>query len=188
MEKQQIVKSGRQIALFMGQVIIFFLCLGYINFVYYETIAPDESVKDVFQPTTCTVMQKRLSEAGNLIRSYRADFLLSYSVNNNQYQGWVTGNGLDLSFTTNKNSQQDLFDQYSIGENYPCWFNPADPRMIVLVLRHNWMSTLPLLIPSIIAVIFFYYIMRSIFIFMGIMTVKTREIRKKRKAQRENKR
>jgi len=181
MDKNQVINTGRNLITFIVQVAVFFLCLGYIEFMYLQNIAPDKEVKETYTPTTCALTQKHLSTKGHLVHHYRSDFLLSYLINGKQIQSWATGNGLDFSFTTDQASQEDALSQYNIGQTYDCWVNPENPYLVVLVMRHDWTSTFPLLLPSVIAVIVFYYILRSILIFLGLVRIKAHEINDRRK-------
>lgn len=185
MEKTQVVNTSRHLFLFAGQLAVFIFCFSFINFFYYENILPDREVKNFYQQTTCTVLQKTLSERGRFFHEYRSDFLVSYTANGRLYRSQATGNGLDQSYTSNRQSQEAALDQFEVGQNFDCWFNPAAPQLVVLVLRHSWTSTFPLLIPTAIAIIAFYYMGRSFFAFLGVATVKTREIREKRKKKKQ---
>lgn len=170
--------SGRAL-LYFAQVIIFILCLSYIEVVYYNNILPDKLVDDDFMQTTCTVQAKELSTSGRMMHRYRANFLVSYMVNDVPRQAWVTGNGLDQAYYSDQAPQEETLRQFDVGSTYQCWYNPESPQMAVLVLRHDWMSTLPLLVPSVIAMIMFYYIVKEALKFFGFISLKAKE-RKKR--------
>jgi len=120
-----------------------------------------------------------MSERGSLIHHYRADFLISYPVNGKIYQAWVTGNGLDQGFFRDKTLQEETLTSFDVGGTYPCWYNPKFPQQAVLVMRHNWSSTLPLAVPTVIAIIAIYYILKGTFQFLGLISFKTRDILKK---------
>ncbi len=178
-------ESGQKIILFVLQTIILIICICYIEFVYYVNINPDKYVKEKYEESSCQILDKKMSMKGHILHEYRADFLVHYSGAGVQYTRWISGNGLDRSFTTDKVSQQDLLDQFDTGNNYLCWYNPDVPSMVVLILRHNWSSTFPLFIPSVIGIIVAYYILQSIFEFLGIATIKTREKIKIKKQQKK---
>ncbi|HVY53902.1 MAG TPA: hypothetical protein VHA13_05225 [Gammaproteobacteria bacterium] len=170
--------SGRAFVYF-AQVIIFIFCLSYIELVYYNNILPDKLVDDEFTQTSCTVQAKQLATIGHKNIRYRANFLISYLVNDTPYQVWVTGNGLDQAYHHDQEAEAETLNQFDVGGSYPCWYNPNSPQIAVLVLRHDWMSTLPLLIPTVIAIIMFYYITKSTLQFFGFIKSKSRE-RKRR--------
>ncbi len=157
-------QTGSRIALLIGQVIVLVLCVSFIAHVYRVNILPDKEVKETFTETTCFVISKRLSSHGHLLHEYRADFLISYNVKGVQYNRWVSGNGLDMSFAQNKSAQSDLLSQFTVGGSYPCWFNPSNPPISLLVQRHNWLSTFPLMIPSVLGIIILYYLIKNLII------------------------
>jgi hypothetical protein len=116
-----------------------------------------------------------------LLPKYRADFRVSYSVHGVQYNKWVSGNGLDYSYIHDKDTQEDILSQFQEGGSYPCWYNPDNTAQIVLVMRHSWSSTFPLMIPSAIAMLMLYYFFQTLFQVMGKATIKVREVQEKRK-------
>lgn len=184
MNTENLLFSGRKLFLFIGQFIVLLLCIWYIEFIYYTNIYPDKIVNDTYEQTDCTIINKVLSERHKLIHGYRADFLVNYGVGNMSYTQWVSGNGLDRSFTSNRVSQETLLSQFDIGVTYPCWYDPKVPQVVVIVLRHNWASTVPLLVPSFVALVMIYYLGKNIFDFLGETTIKVRE-RKRAKKKKE---
>jgi hypothetical protein len=170
--------SGKAL-LYIAQIIIFFLCLGYMDAVYNNNILPDKLVDDDFTQTTCTVMAKELGTKGRMGHHYRANFLISYTANGSNYQTWVTGNGLDQSYFREREAQEETLSQYDIGGSYPCWYSPQTPQLAVLVLRHDWASTLPLLVPTVIAIISLYYIIKGALQFFGFIKLKAAEKKKR---------
>lgn len=175
MDMENFLVSGRKIILFAGQLVILFFCIWYIEFIYYTNIYPDKLVKETYEQTNCIVVNKTLSSKGHLLSSFRADFLVSYTAAGVQYREWISGNGLDRSFTTDRASQESVLDQFDVNATYPCWYNPETPQLIVIALRHNWASTFPLFIPSVIAFIMIYYLARTLFEFLGENAIKLRK-------------
>ena len=178
-------QTRSRIALLIGQCIVLIMCIAYIEYIYTANILPDKEAKESYRQVDCVLISKQLSTRGHLIHTYRADFLVSYNVGGVQYNRWVSGNGLDASFTQNEQEQEDILSQYEIGGTYPCWYNPTNPQLSILVLRHNWLSTFPLLVPSVVATIMLYYILKNLFQIIGTATVKTREIVRERKKHKK---
>ncbi len=168
-------QTGSLIALLIGQLIVLFICAGFINHVYTYNILPDKQAKENYIEDNCFIISKRLNTAGHVIHKYRADFLISYNVNGVQYNRWVSGNGLDISFSDNQGVQEDILSQFDVGGTYPCWYNPGNPQLSILVLRHNWLSTFPLMVPSVIGVIVLYYFLKNVFGLIMIARMRTRE-------------
>jgi|GEM_PF-1351141 len=167
---------GYRILFFLAQIFILVVCIEFMQVLYNNDILPDKLVKETYIQTDCTILSKKLDEKGRLIKQYRADFQVNYLVNDKVYQAAVTGNGLDQAYFHKRQPQQDILDQFVIGSSYPCWYNPQIPQIMVLVLRHNWSSTLPLAIPTIIGLIALYYILKNIFVFLGLLASTTREM------------
>jgi len=163
MDPRNIIDIGRNVILLIGQVAIFFLCIGFIGYIYEENILPDKTVAETYHVTSCTVLNKMLTTKDSVVPRYRADFLLAYAIDGRQYKSTVSGNGLDYAFTTDQASQEEILAEFDINAAYPCWYNPEHPQMLVLVLRHSWSSTFPLAVPSVIALIMLYYIFKMIF-------------------------
>lgn len=173
--RQQLFSPGRQILFFILQLIIFIFCVWYIQFIYYLDILPDKQVRESYLATNCTVLQEKISTQTGLGNSYRADFLVNYSINGMSYQAWVSGNGLNRSFTSDRASQSDILTQFNMGSNYPCWFNPQNPKIVVLVLRHSWTSTFPLLIPCVIGLITLFYLSINLFELLNFFLLRLRK-------------
>jgi hypothetical protein len=170
-----------RIILFFSQLIVVLLCVLYITHIYTMNILPDKQAKETFDETRCTILSEKLEVKGRVFHRYRADFFITYTVDNKPYALWVNGNGLDISFTQNKREQEQIISLFDIGEMYPCWYNPENPSMVVLVQRHNWRSTFPLMVPSVVGVIAFYYMLKSFFLFFGEAKQRSRQIKKIKK-------
>lgn len=171
---------GKQILLLLGQCIILAVCFFYVQRLYVTNILPDKTAKEIFQQTDCFVVSKKLEAKGRFIHLYRADFLISYNVDGIQYNRWVSGNGLDQSFSNDQFGQQKILSQFDVGSTYPCWYNPLDPKIAIIVLRHHWLSTSPLLVPAVIALIVFYYLVKNLFQLIEMASVTRRDIRKEK--------
>lgn len=184
MNAKNFTARRRKIILFAGQFIVLVVCLWFIDYLYYANIYPDKLVKKTFTSSNCAVVKKQLLEKTNIVRRFRADFLVSYAVGGTPYQTWVSANGLDNAFTTDQASQKDQLSQFEVGQTYPCWYNPDVPQIAVLVLRHDWASTFPLFIPTMIALIMSYYLARNFFLFLMPTTARMRLAKKQ---QREKK-
>lgn len=169
-------QTGSRIALLIGQVIVLIICIGYIEYYYFTKILPDKQAKEIYTEASCLLLDKKLTTKGRILRSYRADFLISYNAKGVQYNHWVSGNGLDYSFSRNITAQQNILAQYATGASYPCYYNPDHPEIVVFILRHHWLSTFPLIVPFIVGLITLYYFLKTIFQLVGAATIKTRQV------------
>jgi len=144
----------------------------YFNYVYYFNIYPDKRVKEDFTETTCLIVNKFLDQKGHIVPRYRAHFLINYIYQNRAYTQWVSGNGLDMAYSANQAEQEELVAQFNLNSSYQCWVNPENPQISVLVLRHDWLSTTPLILPTIIMLTVFYYLFTNIAAILAIRRAK----------------
>lgn len=180
MDFRKLVIGGR-LVFFVIHILIVMACITFIDLYYKNNILPDKLVQETFIENSCVVTEKKLSTKGHIIHRYRADFMVSYQVGDTPYHSWVTGNGLDIAYYRHRDVQEDALTQFSVGASYPCWYNPKYPQIAVLVLRHDFTSTVPLLVPTIISIIAMFYILKGILQFFGVLSSKTREIIKKKR-------
>lgn len=148
--------------LLLSLVCILLSCIGYIQYIYTFNILPDKRVQQDFIKTQCFLISKKLNIKGHFFRSYRADFLVSYTVNGVNYSRWLSGNGLDKSYNRTGNEQEDILSQFEVGGAYSCYYNPSNPKQAVLVFRHDWLSTFPLMIPAAFSALAFYYLVKNL--------------------------
>jgi len=163
MVSKYLSSKGSRLALLVFQLVVILLCASYIEYTYYTDIYPERQVKKVFTQTDCTIINERLSQKGNVITQYRADFLISYNVKGVQYNRWVSGDGLEMLYTPDKSSQDKLLVKFQVGQTYSCWFNPLLPQVSVLVAKNDWRPALPLFIPLVIGLIALYGLFKNIF-------------------------
>ena len=163
--------------LLIGQIIVLLICVGYVDYFYYKNIYPDKRAKEMFQQTTCTLLNKKLNiqqDQTDELR-YRADFLVSYVVAGTQYKRWVSGNGLNTIFTERRVPKEEVLSRFTVGGTYACWYDPDNPSVAILVMRHYWFSTFPLIFPALIGVITFYFFLTNILDLLGDAIVRFRE-------------
>lgn len=144
----------------MGQVLILVSCLLYIDYLYHTTVLPEFKAQNEYTRTQCFVMSKKLSrKKGFVADKYRAEFLLSFAANGTQYNRWVSNRGLDMSYTRDSSDSSSALTHFRVGANYQCWYNPQDPEMVLLVPRKSSAVLMPLLIPAIIGMVAFYFLL-----------------------------
>lgn len=159
--------SSSKILLMVVQAMLLLACVAYIYFIYYANISPDKHARNAYEQTQCTIEQARIQTAKKIVALFRIDFFVTYVAQGVRYQNVETsGNGLDRSFTTDEKSQAQLLQQFTVGSIHPCWYNPANPKMVILVHRHNGSATFRLFIPAMIGIIMLYYLIRRIFYFL----------------------
>lgn len=182
MKLHELSPITRYLFLLIGQILLVVLCIGCIEFIYYRDILPDKVVSETYIETQCTIVDEQVEKRGKIVPLYRANFLINYtSTEGNSYNTWVSGNGLDQTFSTDKTMQEDVLDEYDIGQVYPCWYNPQAPEIAVLVLRQSWASTFPLFIPSVILLIVLYFVWRTVSQLLEAIAEKKQEHLNQRK-------
>lgn len=145
----------------LAQFLIFLCLFIYLDYVYLANMRPDMLAKENFLRTECFVMSKKLSTKGKFYRRFRADFLINYHANGVQYNRWVSGNGLDMTYTGNNASQEKLLSNFDNGKNYSCWYDPANAERVTLVQRSSWFSLQGFIFPALAALITVYYFFRN---------------------------
>ncbi len=124
------------------------------------TLLPDLRVSSTFVPTQCTIVASKMTTSDESYGvGYRANFYVSYLVNDAVVKSAVAANGLDFISNPDQSSQQLYLDQYKIGQQYPCWYSSRTSDVAVLVLRHDWSAAYALIIPSaVFLVVLFYFV------------------------------
>jgi hypothetical protein len=150
------------ILLLAGQLALLVLSIIFIYYFYSHDIAPDKRVAEEFINTKCRIVDENITQSSGPYHRYRAEFRLEYSSNTGETEGIASANGIDFSYSGDLATQQAYLDEFEKGSIYPCWYNPKKTTEVVLVLRHSWYSTLPLILPSLIAIIMFFYVIKSI--------------------------
>lgn len=111
----------------------------------------------MWRATTCTILAKDIgstSGSGNSKPSYRAEITFRHEVGGTEYRcatwdSWALSGGYGGG---SYKYYERLLGRYEVGRTYPCWYNPDDPTMAVLV-RHvrplYLLSVLPLALTAI---------------------------------------
>lgn len=161
MSNADLKNLGKKIFKLLVQFLILLAAFIYIDYIYFSNILPDQHVRESFRETECLLLSKKLSTKGKIFRRARAEFLVSYHANGAQYNRWVSGNGLDMFYTMNIASQEQMLAEYQNGRKYPCWYNPDNAESAVLALRHSWFSLYFLLVPSLAGLIALILFLRN---------------------------
>lgn len=182
-----LLERRNRFILLLGQIIVLVICLYIIIFIYHADILPDVQAKQTFKHSECYLISKRLNVSGGFFTPYRAEFLISYEAKGTRYNTWVSGNGLDFSFNQSRVDEESILSQFVVGNHYSCWYNPVKPEKAMLLLRHDWVSTAPLIIPAVIGMIVFYFLIKNIFYVIRLSTFKNPFTFKKRKKSKKSK-
>ncbi len=126
---------------------IFFLigCGGAVVIVA-TLIFPEFQANRRFVAHTCVVLQKRIAEKPSEDgMSYRPEFLIAYELKGKKYQVWT----YDVAgvYSSGRADKEAVLEQFTVGQEYPCWYAPWNPTTAVLVLGYTWWFWLVLLVP-----------------------------------------
>ena len=165
-------RTSKRVFFLLLQFLILLGSFIYLDFIYMSNVRPDQFIKQTFVKTDCLIMSKKLSTKGKYIRRSRADFLINYHAKGVQYNRWVSGNGLDMSYSRNGQSQEQLLSDYKVGGNYGCWYNPENSEVAVLVLRQGWSLAYPLVLPAVVGLMALLLFMKNGLILLGIVRPK----------------
>ncbi|HTM63608.1 MAG TPA: hypothetical protein VL360_03805 [Gammaproteobacteria bacterium] len=162
-------QTGNRILILLAQFVILLCFIIYFDFLYFTNFRPDIQAEQNFQQSQCLVMSKKLVTRGKFFKRYRAEFLVNYHANGAQYNRWVSGNGLDNSYSHNETSQEVILSNYDNGVNYQCWYDPKNAEKIILLFRQNWYSLYSFILPGIAGLIVLLFFCKSTLVFMRMM-------------------
>jgi hypothetical protein len=98
----------------------------------------------------CVLLDKRIAEdnepgpkgAANSV--YKPEFQIRYTVDGQVHEAW-TYNGFQY-LTAWRWPKERILEGFSVGEEYPCWYDADDPTQVVLVRGYGWLTYLVLTI------------------------------------------
>ena len=138
-------------------------------------ILPELRSAREFVETTCVVKEKRIGQSQHIVEVeqmvpstekkkdpprdqaseedeeqenslvYRPELYIEYEVDGQKYATWT----YDAAgvYSSDRESQQAILDDFRIGQTYPCWYDPHRPGTAVLVKGFSWFGPLIALIP-----------------------------------------
>jgi len=144
-------RTGSRLLGSVGEAIFFAVMLvvgcATIYFGIAWLIIPEWRVNHEFVEHPCRVVEKRVvkvpSERGIF---FRPEVKIDYEVHGVTHLPYT----YDIHHTTRStwDQAQSVIDGFSKGETYPCWYDPADPNIAVLVRGYQWWIWPALLIPT----------------------------------------
>jgi hypothetical protein len=115
-------------------------------------VIPEWRVNHGFVETTCTVLKKEVGETagpagkGKQAVLYRPDIKIQYEAHGIIYRP-VTYD-IHRAYTSNLAAAQTATAAFVERQEYPCWYDPANPGVAVLVRGYQWWSWLAFLVPG----------------------------------------
>jgi hypothetical protein len=115
-------------------------------------VLPEWRVNHEFREHTCAVLDTRLKETeGKESPLYRPEVEIEYAVDGVTYRVWTYDIATVLnakdSYASGKESQQAVLVPFSQLKQAPCWYDPSDPNIVVLVRGYNWWAWLVSIVP-----------------------------------------
>jgi hypothetical protein len=106
---------------------------------------------------------------GEIHTSYMPEFLIRYQVEGTTHETWTYRFEHFSGFTSRSDAEQ-LLQQFSQGQEYPCWYDPLDPELAVLerssgawiVLPFTFFFTAIFFAPSAGAIIVGFVLLRKL--------------------------
>lgn len=133
------------------------VCLFFLSKALEKEILPDLNSWFSYHVTHCSVLSKRLITHHHRWQRYRADFLVSYDVDNAEYHRWISANGLDRHYSRAFNFQNNHFSYFQVGQDYICYYDPHDPQSVILLHRTAWIT--PIGIAWLVVFLFFIFLL-----------------------------
>jgi hypothetical protein len=105
-----------------------------------------------FVESRCTILGERVAQVETNGRiKYRPEFTIRYSASGSERE--TTAFDPSRMFLTDEDECRRVLDEFSVGQEYPCWYDPQDPATAVIRRGYSWYAwLLPLLPASFIAV------------------------------------
>lgn len=130
--------------LFFG---VFFMlgCIG-LALILVTWIIPEWRVNHEFVESPCLVVDKALgqvnSDGGTL---YRPEIRIRYQIGDQTY--FTTTYDIRNAYSSGQENKEALLEAFTKGQEYPCWYDPADPSVAVLTRGYNWWVWLLFVVP-----------------------------------------
>jgi hypothetical protein len=133
-----------------GEALFFALLLligtGFLALVIAHWVIPEWRANHEFVESTATILDKRVElrsdRDGNPL--FAPKVKIGYPQNPDEI--W-TFNIAGMTFTNRADAQAQI-ERFENGQTYPCWYDPLNPSVAVLVRGYSWWFWILLLVPS----------------------------------------
>ena len=134
-------------AAFFG--IFFAVGCGAFAYMLVAMVWPEWRANRQFEPATCQVIAKHVgSKPATEVASaqFRPEFRVRYEVDGRQH---VADEVYDVTnlYSPDEAKVKAILDDFEVGREYPCWYDPIDHGRVVLVQGYSGLLYLSLLIP-----------------------------------------
>lgn len=119
--------------------------------VFWGLVRPLWRANHVYVETSCVVLGKRIAENHDGDgTTYRPEIHIKYTADGQEFQTWTYS--ASKVWSSGRARKQRILDQFVVGNEYPCWYDPDEPSLAVLVRGWSW-AYLFALLPLVFVVI-----------------------------------
>ena len=134
----------------VGESLFFgvFLLLGLAAFfaMMLTIVWPELRANRHYLETKCKVVERAVhTKNNNDGTSYRPDVTIEFKISDKIYRA-ITYDAARM-YTISRQKAQAAIDEFKVGREYPCWYDPVNPEQAVLVRGYSGWTYLLLLVP-----------------------------------------
>ncbi len=113
-------------------------------------IVPEWRANHDFVANTCQIIERRIVPEPSDKGLYRPEIKISYKVADKTYSLYT----FDIHYfdarhlRVSRDEAQAAIDRFADGETCPCWYDPADPSVAVVVRGYQWWIWPAMLVPA----------------------------------------
>lgn len=128
---------------------VFFLAgCGALLLILVQFTIPELRVNRDFIEAACRVVDRRIDQDEHQDGPvYAPEFRVEFTAGGKPFAEWVHYEITDIH-TSDRARSEAILEQFEIGRQYPCWYDPRDPRRAVLKRGYTWFAWLMLLFPA----------------------------------------
>src|SRR5579872_4620572 len=132
--------------LFFGVFLLF--GVGGLGGMVFGMVVPALRSNHRFVEGRCVVLAKRLGQSqGEDGPTYRPEIHVRHTADGRQHEAWTYD--IHGHYTGDRFGQEAILNNFAVGGQYPCWYDPGNPGRVVLVRGHNWGTYGMLLVPTV---------------------------------------
>ncbi len=139
-------------AVFFG--IFFVVGCGALAYMLAALVWPEWRANRQFEETTCTIIDQRVGSPPRDVwaerelepATFRPEFKVRYDADDGIYEADNVYDATNL-YSADEASARRILEQFEVGHQYPCWYDPLNPGRVVLVRGYSAWLYVSLLIP-----------------------------------------
>jgi Protein of unknown function (DUF3592) len=120
---------------------------GFLLLLLVKMVVPEWRANHDFVRTDATVLKTRLGESvdndGRAV--FRPEVLIRYSVDDEPREVWTYD--ITCAYSPGKVGNQRALDRFEPDERVPCWYDPLNPSVAVVVRGYTWWFWMLLCVP-----------------------------------------